>query len=311
MPADPTPCGPLDWSREGATWPNRGTSRFVEAAGLVWHVQVAGSGPVALLIHGTGASTHSWRDLMPLLARRFTVVAPDLPGHAFTQRGAANRTSLPGMAAGVAALMARLGLTPSIVVGHSAGAAVLVRLCLDRVIRPEGIVSLNGALLPIGGVAGQVFSPLARMLASSSMASRLFARHAAERGVVQRMIAQTGSRLDAVGLDFYTRLARNPMHTAGALAMMAGWDLMGLERELPRLTVPLVLAVGGRDQTIKPDDALKVRDLVPGSTIEYLRGLGHLAHEEKPALIADLIERYASSWGVADDVGSNQTGRTA
>ena len=80
--------------------------------------------------------------------------------------------------------------------------------------------------------------------------------------------------------------------------MMAGWDLVGLERELPRLKVPLVLAVGGRDRTIKPDDALKVRDLLPGATIEYLRGLGHLAHEEKPELIADLVERYAIAWHV-------------
>lgn len=298
MPADPSPRGPLDWSRDGATWPNRTASRFVEAAGLVWHVQVAGSGPIAVLLHGTGASTHSWRDLMPLLAHRFTVVAPDLPGHAFTEQSPAHRTSLPGMAAGVAALLARLEVTPRIAVGHSAGAAILARLCLDRVITPAGLVSLNGAMLPIGGVAGQVFSPLAKLLARTSVASRLFARHAADRGVVPRMIAQTGSRLDAAGLDFYARLARNPAHTAGALSMMAGWDLVGLERELPRLKVPLVLAVGGRDRTIKPDDALTVRDLVPGATIEYLRGLGHLAHEEKPALIADLIERYATAWHV-------------
>ena len=53
----------------------------VAAGGLRWHVQVAGDGPVLLLLHGTGAATHSWRDLLPLLAERFTVVAPDLPGH--------------------------------------------------------------------------------------------------------------------------------------------------------------------------------------------------------------------------------------
>ena len=86
-------------TRPGAGWPNRDASRTVRAAGLDWHVQVAGAGPVLLLAHGTGAATHSWRGMVPLLARHFTVVAPDLPGHGFTQAPANARMSLPGMAA--------------------------------------------------------------------------------------------------------------------------------------------------------------------------------------------------------------------
>ena len=76
----------LDWTVDGADWPNRDASRFVEAGGLRWHVQVMGTGPVALLVHGMGASSHSWRDVAPLLASRFTVIIPDLPGHAFTDQ---------------------------------------------------------------------------------------------------------------------------------------------------------------------------------------------------------------------------------
>ena len=60
----------LSWDQDGHDWPNRDASRFVEAAGLTWHVQIAGQGPVLLLLHGTGASTHSWRDLLPGLAER-------------------------------------------------------------------------------------------------------------------------------------------------------------------------------------------------------------------------------------------------
>jgi pimeloyl-ACP methyl ester carboxylesterase len=74
-----------DWEREGRHWPNRGSSQFVRAAGLRWHVQVMGSGPTLLLLHGSGAATHSWRDLAPILARDFRVIAPDLPGHGFTE----------------------------------------------------------------------------------------------------------------------------------------------------------------------------------------------------------------------------------
>ena len=75
------------WAIEGRNWPHRGHSRFVLAGRLRWHVQTFGpdTAPIMLLLHGTGAATHSWRDLAPLLAMRFRVIVPDLPGHGFTR----------------------------------------------------------------------------------------------------------------------------------------------------------------------------------------------------------------------------------
>ncbi|HSN71821.1 MAG TPA: alpha/beta fold hydrolase, partial [Steroidobacteraceae bacterium] len=136
----------LDWDRDGRDWPNRSASRFVSAGGVRWHVQQAGQGPQMLLIHGTGASTHSWRGLLPLLAEHFAVLAPDLPGHAFTGPMPDGHFSLDGMARALAALMARLDFAPAIAVGHSAGAAIVARLALDGAIHPRAIVSLNGAI---------------------------------------------------------------------------------------------------------------------------------------------------------------------
>ena len=141
----------LSWDKDGHDWPNREASRFLEAGGISWHVQIAGQGPVLLLVHGTGASTHSWRDLLPRLAERFTVVAPDLPGHAFTGRPAAHRMTLPGMASALSDLMRALALEPRLAAGHSAGVAVLAQLVLDRAISPAGLVSLFGVRSPAGG----------------------------------------------------------------------------------------------------------------------------------------------------------------
>ena len=288
----------LVWARHGQDWPNREASRFVEAAGLRWHVQVAGQGPVLLLLHGTGASTHSWRDLLPRLAERFMVVAPDLPGHAFTSAPKREAPTLPGMAGSIGALLRQIDLSPGLVVGHSAGAAIAVRMILDGLVSPAGLVSLNGALLPIGGVSGQVFSPLARMLARSHTAAHLLAWWAGDKATVKRLLAQTGSRLDGRGLELYNRLSGNPAHVRAALAMMASWDLSDLERRLPALTVPLVLVVGTRDGSVPPGDAEKIRSRVKGAVIERLRNLGHLAHEEDPAATADLVMRYAATWGM-------------
>src|SRR6195952_2278525 len=69
----------------------------------------------------------------------------------------------------MAALLRELGLKPVVVAGHSAGAAIAVRMTLDRSITPVAVVSLNGALLPFRGVANDLFGPAARFLASSTM----------------------------------------------------------------------------------------------------------------------------------------------
>jgi magnesium chelatase accessory protein len=284
----------LSWDRDGQDWPNREASRFVNAAGLRWHVQRMGNGPVLLLIHGTGASTHSWRALAPLLAPRFTVVAPDLPGHGFTETPPQG-LSLPGMAHEIGELLRHLALEPAIVVGHSAGAAIMIRMTLDGFLTPRALVSLNGALLPFRGIATQFFSPLAKLLVLNPLVPRLFAWRASDRSAVERLIGNTGSTIEPRGIELYHRLVSSPRHVAAALAMMASWELEPLVRDLPGLKTPLLLVAGGEDRTISSDEAFRVRALLPSAKIEYLRGLGHLAHEERPELIARIISGVASS----------------
>lgn len=285
-----TGAGHPAWEQDGMDWPNRESSQFVTAGRLNWHVQQWGSGPILLLVHGTGAATHSWRGLAPLLAERFTVVAPDLPGHGFTAMPPTRSLSLPGMAAALGHLLDKLEVRPEIAVGHSAGAAILARMCLDGRIAPRVLVSLNGALLPLRGLPGHVFSPMAKLAASSSLVPRLFAWHArADRKVIERLIEDTGSRLDPIGTELYRRLARRSDHVAAAFGMMAHWDLRQLARDLPRLHTPLTLVVGGRDRAIPPAEAESVRGLLPGATLVSLPGLGHLAHEERPDEAARII----------------------
>lgn len=279
----------LRWAREGRDWPNRETSRFLRAGGFEWHAQVMGSGPVLLLLHGTGASTHSWRALAPRLAQHFTVVAPDLPGHGFTEQPPAGGLSLPAMARALSELLRFLDVAPLLAIGHSAGAAIAIRMVLDRQIAPEGIVSLNGALLPFTGLARHVFSPLAKLLASIPFIPGVFAETASHPRSVAWQIGKTGSSIDREGLDLYGRLLSNPTHISSTLGMMAQWNLDSFPRDLPRLTVPLLLITGSRDLTIPPEQALRIRDLVPRARIENLRGLGHLAHEEQPLKVAGLI----------------------
>lgn len=286
----------LDWARDGADWPHREHSEFIACDGLRWHVQrFACTAPSALpparclLIHGTGSSAHSWHDVAPLLQPDFDVLAIDLPGHAFTSLPAEGigslQLSLPGMAASLARLLSTLSFAPHLVVGHSAGAAIAARMAIDGAITPKLLVSLNGALLPLGGLAGRVFSPAARLMAVLPGVPRLFAWSASDVSVMQRLLDSTGSSLDARGRQLYARLAANPGHAEGALGMMANWNLPAFERDLPRLHTPLALIVGSQDATVPPGDADRViARLSPGHSVQkmVLEGLGHLAHEEQP-----------------------------
>lgn len=283
--------GKPDWGRLGPGWPNREASRFVLASGMRWHVQVMGAGPTLLLLHGTGAATHSWRDLLPLLARDFTVVAPDLPGHGFTDTPGGDGLSLDGMARGVARLTQALGVEPRLVVGHSAGAAVALRMSLDGRAGADGIVSLNGALQPFPGSNGHIFPVLAKVLFLNPVAVRAFAWRAAQPGAVARLIEGTGSRLDARGLELYRALFSTTGHVAGALGMMSRWNLQPLQAQLGTVQAPLTLVAADADKAVPPRDAVAAQARVAGSTLLRLPGLGHLAHEEDPHGAADLIRR--------------------
>lgn len=275
------------WNVEGRDWPNRPHSLFVEAGGLEWHVQRFGKGPRLLLLHGTGAASHSFRDLAPRLAERFEVIVPDLPGHGFTGRPRSEGLSLPGMCALLRLLLLKLDVAPDIAVGHSAGAAILVQMALDGAIRPRVIVSINGALLPIRGAA--LFSPLAKALFLNPLAPRLFAWRASSSHATRRLLEGTGSTLDARGIDLYARLFRKSGHVSGTLGMMANWSLDRLTAAMPALAVPLVLVSAAADRAVPPSVADDVAASVASARRIALPRGGHLVHEEHPESVARLI----------------------
>lgn len=275
-------------------WPDRTSSRFVEADGLRWHLQERGNGPVVLLLHGTGASLHSFVPLARLLEDRFTILMPDLPGQGFTQLAGPDQSSLPGMARALAALLRTLGREPRIVVGHSAGAAVAATLCLQGACNPAAVVSINGALLPFGRAAAPLFSRAARLLASAPVFPQLVALHAVPRKPVERMLRQTGSQTPEEMVRCYRRLLGSSRHVAGTLRMMANWDLAQLERNLDRLEPKLYLLVGEGDRVVEPAQAEELVARLPSARLYRAPGLGHLGHEEAPDWFAERIVEIAA-----------------
>lgn len=283
----------LDWARDAPRWP--GPAERLRAGGVDWRVVRTGKGPQILLLHGAGASAHSWEGVAADLAADHAVVAPDLPGHAFSTAGPVGRQGLPAMAEAVAALIQALDLAPRLVVGHSAGAAVALRLVLDGAAAPGAVYAINGALAPFRGLAGLLFPPMAKALALNPFTPRAFAAAmAGDPLAAGRLIRGTGSHAPRRSMALYRRLFATPAHVDGALRMMAQWDLVPMLADLPALPCPLILAVGAKDRAVPPDEADRLAARLPFVRVDRHPDLGHLMHEEAPQRFAARIRALAA-----------------
>ena len=197
---------------------------------------------------------------VPAAGEDFTVVAPDLPGHGFTGMPARDGLSLPGMAAGLAALCETLRLEPEIAVGHSAGAAVLIRAALDGQIARASSSASTARCCPCRALSGSSSLrwpscwPPARWCRSSC---------AWRAGAGVRWSGCSRHRLEARaggGRALCAARFSNPGHVAGALGHDGELGSRSARRAICRAQVPLILVAGGEDRAISPDDAFRVRD---------------------------------------------------
>jgi pimeloyl-ACP methyl ester carboxylesterase len=126
------------------------TSQSVDVDGVKLHYLKAGHGPTVLLLHGYTQTSHMWRPIMPLLAERFTVIAPDLPGIGDSE---IPKTGLDMKSAAIRihGLVKSLGIQKARVVGHDIGLMVAYAYAAQFPSETEKLVVMD-AFLP--GVAG-------------------------------------------------------------------------------------------------------------------------------------------------------------
>ncbi len=265
-------------------------TRNIVAGSYSWNVTSMGNAPIAcVLLHGTGSSSHSWHDLMQPLAERFTVVALDLPGHANTSCENRPDLSLRGIASAVTGLLQHMKLNTHSIIGHSAGAAIGAQMLIDKPDSYQRLVSINGALVPLGGLPGLVFSPIAKISANLPFLTDLFGSRLRDPKAVDKLLKNTGSNISQESTNQYRALCKNTDHVSGALQMMASWRLEPLFQMLSTIHVPVQLIAGANDAMIPARDAYRLNRLFPNSELTMLPNLGHLAHEEAPEIIAELI----------------------
>lgn len=269
-------------------WPLRQYSRRIRCRPHDWHVQIVGEGPDVLLLHGAGASTHSFRDLVPCLPG-YRLILVDLPGQGFSRAGGMLRLGLDMMADDLATLCADQKWRPVAIIGHSAGAAIALRMVEVLPRPPHAVIGINAALGPFDGFAGWLFPKLARAMSASPFVAAIVTRLASKGKQVESLLRGTGSVISPEGVALYQRLVTDPRHIEGTLGMMAQWQLEQLIERLGQIMVPCLLIASDRDKAVPPAVSKQAAQALGRGKYVELTGYGHLLHEEAPQQVADLI----------------------
>ena len=270
------------------------SERFAEVKGARLRYLVAGAGPPVLLVHGLGGAAANWIELAPALARRRSVLVPELPGHGASSPLPAV-AGLDAFAERIGLLLAREEFLPAAVVGHSLGGVVGLRLALRR---PEAISAL--VLAASAGIAS-ASRRAAKALALLSLVRP--ARHVAphRRRVARSLLlrylvfgywgASDPSSLSPRAVEGF--LAPPALHTDTASAASA------LVRDDPRsdlgdVRCPCLVLSGARDQQTPVDDAFEYARRL-GARLRVIPDCGHLLIGERPDACLDAIERFLDS----------------
>lgn len=277
-------------------WPNRSNSEFIKSDNYNWHIQKFGStGKKLLLIHGTGASSHSWYPLIENLNLECEILCLDLPGHGFTRAIARQKKQLMIIVDQISLLLRNIDFYPNIIMGHSAGAAVAYELAKKIKTKPNTI-AINAAFGQFSGLAGVAFPYFAKIASSTTIPARFLSLLASKEEIVRKLLASTGSIIPELQIKCYQYLFSNTEHVDGTLQMMADWDLGYFLDRLPEETAPIHFLVGDKDTTVPPHISKSWDQSMPNSSLTQFNGLGHLLHEESPSAVSSILENLPSSF---------------
>lgn len=259
--------------------------------------RMAGAGPVLVLVHGMAGSSETWRHVVPALARRFTVLAPDLLGHGESAKPA-GEYSIGAHANLVRDLLAALGHERATLVGQSFGGGVVMQLAYQFPERCERLV-----LVSSGGLGREV-SPLLRGLAVPGV-EQVFPLvcSPALRDAGRRLAAWLGHALlrPAPVLEevwrSYASLAdddarRAFFRTLRAVVDPSGQSVSAEDRLYLTARIPTLIIWGARDSLIPVEHAFIARAAVSGSRLEIFPDAGHFPHCEAPERFVETVTHF-------------------
>jgi pimeloyl-ACP methyl ester carboxylesterase len=260
------------------------------------HYRMAGEGETVLLIHGMAGSSRTWRAVLPKLARSYRVIAPDLLGHGESAKPLGDY-SLGAHASGLRDVLGALGVERATLVGQSLGGGVAMQLAYQH---PEVCERL--ALVSSGGLGREV-SWILRALTlpgAELVMPVLFPSFVRDSGnAFSRFVARLGWRAPHIAEMWraYASLAEPEnrhafVRTLRAVIDPGGQSVSATDRLYLAGAVPTLIMWGDSDPIIPVEHAYRAHELMPGSRLEILEGVGHFPHVEVPDRFVELLTAF-------------------
>jgi pimeloyl-ACP methyl ester carboxylesterase len=263
-------------------------SDFIDVKGQIVHVRDEGprsdASPIVLL-HGTGASLHTWEGWVRTLKKTRRVITLDLPGFGltgpFTGQYAAGDYRGDTYARFVLDVLDALGVNSAVIGGNSLGGEVAwraVTLAPSRFTRLV-LVDASGYAFTPGSV------PLGFRIARIPMLNRL-GEHLLPRALVAASVANVyadDARVTEALVDRYYELTLREGNRHALGLRLQQLEPGAATSRLKTIVVPTLVLWGGADQLIPVENAQRFAGDIQGARVVVLAGLGHVPHEEDPA----------------------------
>ncbi|MDG0832577.1 alpha/beta fold hydrolase [Pelomonas saccharophila] len=258
-------------------------SDFLDLDGQLVHYRDQGpaSDPVPLvLIHGTGASLHTWEGWATALSQTHRVISFDLPGFGLSGPNADGDYRDARYVTFVRRLLARLGVGRASVAGNSLGGEIAWQLALADPARVAGLVLIDAAGHNFVSESMPLGFRIARIPVLREGMRWALPRRAIEASVLD--VYGDPSHVSAALVDRYYELT---LREGNRIALMQRMDQLapGPVERLPEIKVPTLILWGGRDRLILPRWGEAFHQAIAGSRLVVFPGLGHVPQEEDPA----------------------------
>ena len=261
----------------------------------------AGAGETLLLIHGMAGSSATWRAVIPELAKRYRVVAPDLLGHGESAKPRGDY-SLGAFAAWLRDLLDELGIRRATVVGQSLGGGVAMQFtyqhrdyCERLVLISSGGLGpdLNWILRILSAPGAELVLPVVAPQPVLSLGNKL-GSWLASAGVKSPRAGEMWSAYCSLS-DRPTRQAF--LRTLRSVVDYRGQAVSALGKIHVSYGLPTLLIWGEQDRIIPVAHGYAAHEAVPGSRLEVLAGVGHFPHVESPAAVVDILDDFITTTG--------------
>jgi pimeloyl-ACP methyl ester carboxylesterase len=253
----------------------------------------AGSGPPLVLLHGLGGTWEYWGRTMALLAGSARCVALDLPGFGNSDAPAGGFT-LDSAVDGLARALRALDAGPAVICGHSLGGPLSVRLALRHPDTVSRLVLVGpSGLKPAPPWQSRALKlvPLYRLMRRAPFAWEHWLLHVTPvRRAALRALVHDPATVDDETARSLVDGGRKARALRGAIKASFATGLSG---EAARASVPINAIWGDRDRMVPPEDSAILERAVPGPTVRFLAGCGHLPMVERPEAFAALLAELA------------------